>query len=63
MTTISFGLQVRKKYFRDDFYYRLSSGIITVPPLRARIRQNPNELDDLLSCTIERMLGQSSPEL
>ena len=52
-----------KDIFRDDFYYRLSSDIITVPPLRVRLRQNPNELDDLLSYTIERMLGQSSPEL
>lgn len=52
-----------RKVFRDDFYYRLCSDIITVPPLRERIRENPKELDDLLKFSVKRMLGQSSPEL
>lgn len=49
--------------FRDDFYYRLSSDIISMPPLWVRIQENPNELEDLLAYTVERMLGQPSPEL
>jgi transcriptional regulator with GAF, ATPase, and Fis domain len=34
------------KIFRDDFYYRLCSDIIEVPPLRTRIKESPLELDD-----------------
>ena len=49
--------------FRDDFYYRLCSDMITVPPLRHRIAEDPGELDDLIAFTLERMLGRPSPEL
>ena len=48
--------------FRDDFYYRLCSDIIQVPPLRERISQDPSELDDLLEFTVQRMTGTSSGE-
>jgi len=49
--------------FRDDFFYRLCSDIITVPPLRRRIAEDPAELDNLLSFTVERIVGRSTPEL
>ncbi|KPA14243.1 Fis family transcriptional regulator, partial [Candidatus Magnetomorum sp. HK-1] len=49
--------------FRDDFYYRLCSDIITVPSLQQRISENPKELDNLLSFTVKRIVGRSSPEL
>lgn len=49
--------------FRNDFYYRLCSDIITVPPLRERIRESPKELDDLLKFTVKRMVGRASTEL
>ena len=49
--------------FRDDFYYRLCSDVITVPSLRQRIAEDPKELDNLLSLTIERIVGRPSPEL
>jgi len=52
-----------RKGFRDDFYYRLSSDIITVPPLRKRIQEDPDELQDLLSFTIKKMIGVPSPEM
>jgi DNA-binding NtrC family response regulator len=51
------------KVFRDDFYYRLCSDIIEVPPLRTRIKENPSELDDLLDFTIQRMTGTHSEKL
>ena len=49
--------------FRDDFYYRLCSDIIYVPPLSQRIQENPDELGDLLAHTLKRIIGKSSPEL
>ncbi len=51
------------KVFRDDFYYRLCSDIIEVPPLRTRIKEKPSELDDLLNFTIQRMTGIHSEKL
>ena len=51
------------KVFRDDFYYRLCSDIIEVPPLRRRIRENPEELTKLLDFTIYRMTGVHAPGL
>jgi two-component system, NtrC family, response regulator HydG len=51
------------KVFRDDFYYRLCSDIIEVPPLRERIQEDPAELDSLLEFTIERMTGSKSDNL
>ena len=52
-----------RKVFRDDFYYRLCSDIITVPSLFQRIQENPDELDDLLAHTVRRIIGRTSPEL
>ncbi|MCG8638803.1 MAG: sigma 54-interacting transcriptional regulator [Desulfobacterales bacterium] len=49
--------------FRDDFYYRLCSDIIEVPPLRVRIREKADSLDELLDFTIERMTGTRSEKL
>lgn len=53
----------RKKLFRDDFFYRLCSDVIIVPPLRQRIREGPAELDELLALTIRRIIGEESAEL
>ena len=51
------------RVFREDFYYRLCSDIIEVPPLRTRIQQDPAELDALLDFTVTRMLGLASPKI
>ncbi len=52
-----------KGKMRDDFFYRLCSDVITVPPLRLRLQEDPLELDELAGHTIERILGQPSPDL
>ncbi len=52
-----------EKLFRDDFFYRLCSDIITVPPLCQRIQEDPGELDYLLHHTLNRIIGKPSPEL
>ncbi|MFP4649677.1 MAG: sigma-54-dependent transcriptional regulator [Desulfobacterales bacterium] len=52
-----------RRVFRDDFYYRLCSDIITLPPLRWRIQEKPKELDMLLSFTVKRLVGKHSREL
>lgn len=54
---------LRERVFRDDFYYRLCSDIIVVPPLRQRLREDPGELDALLAHTVNRLVGVPSPEL
>ncbi|MCP3901058.1 MAG: sigma-54-dependent Fis family transcriptional regulator, partial [Desulfobacteraceae bacterium] len=51
------------KVFRDDFYYRLCSDIIEVPPLRERIQEDASELDTLLDFTVQRMTGHKAPHL
>ena len=43
--------------FRDDFYYRLCSDLITVPPLRQRLHEEPKELEALVSNILSRMIG------
>jgi len=49
--------------FRDDFYYRLCSDIITMPPLRDRIREEPAELSLLLDQILHRLTDERAPGL
>ncbi len=53
----------RSDTFREDFFYRLCSDIISVPPLWQRIKEDSRELDDLLAYTVERIIGSPSSEL
>jgi len=43
--------------FRDDFYYRLCSDIITVPPLCQRLQEEPGELEVLVAGILRRIIG------
>lgn len=49
--------------FRDDFFYRLCSDVIRVPPLRDRISESPSELPLLVELLIERMVGEKRTRL
>lgn len=49
--------------FRDDFFYRLCTDIIAVPPLRQRLREDTGELEILLRHVVRRILGDTSPDL
>ncbi len=52
-----------RETMRDDFFYRLCSDIITVPPLRQRIHESPGELDLLLGYLVSRTAGEEAEEL
>ncbi len=49
--------------FREDFYFRISTVSITLPSLRRRIRENPDELGELVRLLTSRIVGtdQSNP--
>jgi len=49
--------------FRDDFFYRLCSDIVAVPPLRLRLQEDPAELEILLEHVVRRTLGEASHDL
>lgn len=49
--------------FRDDFFYRLCSDVIVVPPLRERLREDAGELDLLLGELVRRLTGDESSDL
>jgi len=46
--------------FRDDLFYRLCSDIITLPPLRQRLQEEPAELENLLNSILARLAGETS---
>lgn len=49
--------------FRDDFYYRLCSSIITVPSLHTRIREEAEEMQLLTSHLLTRICGEFDEKL
>ena len=49
--------------FRDDFYYRLCSDVIEVPPLRQQLAEDPASLGLLVEKLLRRISGVSAPGL
>jgi DNA-binding NtrC family response regulator len=52
-----------QKLFRDDFFYRLCSDVMLVPPLRQRLREDSAELRQLLEHVLQNIVGSPTPEL
>ncbi len=53
----------RQGSFRDDFFYRLCSDVISVPSLSKLIKEDPDTLKILLNHTIKQITGSTSPDL
>ena len=53
----------REGRFRDDFYYRLCSDVIVVPPLRQRLAEAPTELEELVAHLVGRLLEGGTESL
>src|SRR6266581_6081442 len=51
------------KLFRADFFYRLCSDLIHVPPLRQRLAEDPKELRQLVEHLLTGMMGEAGREL
>ena len=53
----------RQGQFRDDFYYRLCSDIITVPSLRQRVWEESCELKVMVASLLAKMIGDTRQEI
>jgi len=49
--------------FRDDFFYRLCTDVIHVPPLRQRVQEDAGELRQLLEHLVPNMMGEPASDL
>jgi len=49
--------------FRDDFYYRLCSDLIEVPPLRRRLREDAGEMEHLVGNMIRGLVEEDARSL
>lgn len=58
-TNRDLGLLREEGGFRDDFYYRLCSDVITIPPLRQRLQEQPEELAELIGGILRRLTGSA----
>jgi hypothetical protein len=62
-TNRDLGARRRAGAFRDDFFYRLCSDQIEVPPLRLRLREAPSELEALVRHMLARLGGEAGGEV
>src|SRR5688572_5779875 len=62
-TNRGLGALRRDGRFRDDFFYRLCSDVIEVPPLRLRLAESPGELEELVRLLVGRIAGSPDAAL
>lgn len=55
--------EIREGRFREDFYYRLCSDMITTPSLQDQLADSPDDLGTLLRFLARRVAGEESDEL
>lgn len=53
----------REGRFRDDLYYRLSTDVISIPPLRDRLAENPVELGLLVTSVVRGIVENADDAL
>ncbi|MHC4269802.1 MAG: sigma-54-dependent transcriptional regulator [Planctomycetota bacterium] len=53
----------KQRKFRDDFFYRLCSDVISVPTLNQQIKEDPDTLKILLEHTLNRITERPTPDL
>jgi len=54
--------RIKQGQFREDFYYRLSSDVIILPSLNAQWQDNPNDIPNLVSHVVKKVLGYHCKE-
>ncbi len=62
-TNKSLSILRKEGEMRNDFYYRLCSDLIEVPPLNQRLDENQEELKIILTFIVDKILGKPSQEL
>ena len=54
---------IQEGHFREDFYYRLCSDLVTTPPLQEQLRETPEVLRELLIFIARRVVGADAEAL
>ncbi len=61
-TNRNLACEIQAGRFREDFYYRLCSDMITTPSLHEQIADSPAELRQLVQFLVKRMAGETGAE-
>ena len=54
---------IQARHFREDFYYRLCSDLVTTPSLHEQLRESPAVLHELLLFISRRIAGDEGDAL